>query len=148
MRGDTVAARAPGLGRIAGEELGLALLGDDVEPVDRAVRRPEADAPGVPAAALRAEQDEIVETERSFGLAERALGGLHRERVCASPSVALEVDASCRESIEQARDVARLDPAVVRAVRERDDVAREAVTADVGRLPDLGGTSCIAESLV
>ena len=94
MRGDAVAARAAGLGRVAREELRLAELGDDVEPMDRTVRRPEAHAPGVVATALRAEQHQVVEPEEALGLAERPLGGLHRERVGAPPAVAVEVDAS------------------------------------------------------
>ncbi len=113
-----------------------------------AVRRAEADAPRVLAAALGAEQHEVVDPEEPLGLAERALGGLHREGVRAAAAVAVEVDAARGERARRARDVARLDAAVERPVREHDDVAGEAVAADVGRLPDLAGRSGRAERVV
>lgn len=65
MGGHAVPARVAWLGRVAGEELGLAAVGDDVQPVRRAVRRAEADAPVFVAAALGADQDEVVETEQA-----------------------------------------------------------------------------------
>ena len=53
-----------------------------------------------------------------------------------------------RERREQARDVARLDATVVRAMRERNDVPCEAVAADVGRLPHVAGRPSPAERVV
>ena len=124
------------------------MLGDDVESVNRTVRRPEPDAPDVVAATLRADQDKVVHTQKPFGLAERPLGGLDREGVRAATAVPVEVDAARRERREQARDVARLDATVVRAMRERNDVPCEAVAADVGRLPHLAGRPSPAERVV
>ena len=98
-------------------EEAVSALGDDVQPVRRAVGRAEADAPGVVAAALGADQGEVVEAANALGLPNDALGRLHRERVRAAAAVAVEVDAARVDGRDQADDVVRVDTPVVRAVR-------------------------------
>ena len=120
----------------------------DVELVDRRVRRAEADAPRrrLPRAEPRKRRDR--RSEEPFGLAQRLLGRLHRERVGAAPAVAVEVDASRRRRREQRARVAGADAPVVEAVREHDDVAGEAVAADVRRLPDAARVGLVPQRVV
>jgi len=133
---DAVAQRAARLERIAREECGvLRRLGVDVERMGRAVGCAEANPPRVGRRPHRPGEDEVVETEQSVALAERPLRRLHGERIRAPAPVAVEVDPARGKRSEQARDVGRLDAPVVGAVRQGDDVAREAVPADMRRLP-------------
>ena len=108
----------------------------------------EPDAPPVVAEALRPHQGEVVDAEEALGLPDRLLGGLHREGVGAAPAVTGEVDHPRGERREQQVDVLGPDAPEVEAVRQRDDVAGEAVAADVGGLPDLGAGRRAAEGVV
>ena len=69
-------------------------------------------------------------------VAEGAFGRLYMERVRRAASVALErSDPTLGVGMRDARTLIRLDAAEVQAVRERDDVAGEAVAAHVRALP-------------
>src|SRR5262249_53575563 len=63
------------------------------------------------------------------------LGRLLRERVRRAAPVVVEVDAAREVLVQHLPRLCRRDPAEVQAFRQEDDVAGEAVAADVGRLP-------------
>ena len=96
----------------------------------------------------RAEEREVVDGEQPFGLAQRVLGRLHRERIGAAPAVAVELDLPGGVRGEQTAGVGSSDAPVVEAVREHDDVAGEAVAADVRRLPHAFGVGLVPEGVV
>ena len=142
-------ARPARLGRPAGEvHLLAAVRGDDVDLTNAAVGPTETHRPGVVAAPAPAEQREVVDAQEALGLAERVLRGLDLEGIGGAASVALELDAPGLMRLDQPGSVARLDAPVVERLRLDDDVAREAVAADVRRLPDPVGVHPLAQSVV
>ena len=123
------------------------LLGD-LDLVDRRVRGPEADAPARRRRGVRdADELEVVEPRRPSARG-RALGRLHRERVARAPAVALELDRAGDVRRRAARAPRPARPARSRGPAGADDVAGEAVAADVGRLPDPGGSVSCRERVV
>ena len=58
------------------------------------------------------------------------------------------MDPAVEVGVEQRIEIVVVDAPVVEALREDDDVPREAVAADVGRLPDPGGVDLALEGVV
>lgn len=82
------------------------------------------------------DQAEVAEAEEAGRLAHVALSGLDVKRMARAAAVVLERDAAREVLVEDPDRVLALDPAVVDAVREADEVAGEAIAADVRALPD------------
>ena len=86
--------------------------------------------------ALLRDEPEIVEAQQSRALPDVALGRLRGERVTRPAAVVRELDRVLEVRVEHAARVLPLDASVVHAARETEEVAGEAVAADVRRLPD------------
>ena len=86
--------------------------------------------------ALLRHEPEIVEAQQSRALPDVALSRLRGERVTRPAAVVRELDRVLEVRVEHAARVLPFDAPVVHAARETEEVAGEAVTADVGRLPD------------
>jgi hypothetical protein len=87
-------------------------------------------------AAVGRDQAEVGEAEEARRLAHVALGGLDVKRMTRAAAVVRESDAAGEVLVEDVDRVLALDPAVVDAVREADEVAGKAIAADVRALPD------------
>ena len=98
-------------------------------------RRRGTDLPAV-AVRSRPAEDEVVDAGRPVSLADRPLGRLDRERVDRAAAVALERIRAPRGARRGCRPRRPVDPAEVEPLGQHDQVAGEAVAADVRRLPD------------
>ena len=85
---------------------------------------------------------------RPVALADEALGRLHGERVERAPAVVAHADPPCEVLVEHRPGRLAVDASVVEALRQADEVAGEAVAADVRALPDPVGLDLVAQRLV
>jgi hypothetical protein len=105
--------------------------------VDFELRAPGGDGrPPAVAGAREAADAHLGEAEQSRLLTHRPLGRLSRERMAGAAAIPRQVDAPSKRGLDHRERVARVDAAVIDAVRQRHEVAGEAIAADVGRLPD------------
>ena len=141
-----VAPRSPELLRRAGEVRRLAVLAPDLDVVPRP-RRLDARTPAF-ALGLDLRDPDVVDAEQSRRLAHGSLCGLRGEPVARATPVGGQVDATLQRCLDHRPGVSRLDAAVVDAVGERDEVAGEAVAADVSRLPCPPVLDLLADRLV
>ena len=86
--------------------------------------------------ALLRDEPEVVEAQQPGALPDVALGRLRGERVTRAAAIVLELDRVLEVRVEHAARVLPLDASVVHAARETEEVAGEAVAADVRRLPN------------
>ena len=91
---------------------------------------------------------EVVDPPQARRLAHGPLGRLLGERVAGAAAVVLEVDPAGEVLVEHGPGLAGPDAAEVEALRQEDDVAGEAVAADVGGLPDPVLVGLLGERLV
>ena len=113
--------------------------------------RPAAakDAPGVAVALDRSRgQCDIVDAGQPGLPADRLLRRLHRERVAGAAAIVLEGDAAAKVVVQDPAHGFPVDAPVVEALRQADEVAGEAIAADVGHLPGPVGVELVPERLV
>src|SRR5215211_3639642 len=112
----------------------IADLRPDVHIVDVALSL-QLDPPLIPLSANTGESDGV-DRNQARGLADDSFGRLHGERVRRAPAIPVEADLAREVGLQQGPHVLVADSPEVEALREADDVAGEAVAADVRGLPD------------
>src|SRR5688500_7096425 len=91
--------------------------------------------PLIPLGANTRENDSV-DRSQPHRLTDESLGGLHRKGVRRAPAITIEVDLAREVGIQERPHVLVADPPEVETLREADDVAGEAIAADVRGLPD------------
>ena len=90
----------------------------------------------------------LVDTEQRRGFSHRHLRRLSREAVARASAVERQVHATLERGLDDGPGLRGLDAAVVDAVGEHNEVAGEAVAADVRRLPGPAVLHLLADGVV
>src|SRR5207302_5493940 len=107
----------------------------------------ERDEPGF-GVALDTLQPQVVHSEEPALLTDESFSRLDRERVAGTPAIVLQGNPALEVVVHHPARGFSVDTTEVQALRQADEVAGEAVAADVARLPDPIRIELVSQGLV